>query len=599
MAHVPQSAAAEPVVAPIVNAHEMACHAVHSYILHEMAMTSIMYISISPKVTIPQSPHYPMSPHLHILHRHCPAVKPATYLCRQTTAVQSMPPSRTLRADVQRQRVPAGKHRARVRPVWQTVVAEQRVTHGDGAADELSPGKADRPGRRRRAVGAGHHFVRLASAVVAVERACSCDGLHVLRSCTRNGGNAVLHERRLKQGRQRRNLRSQGVKLHRLRVELRRQRVELRRLRIELRRLRIELRRLRVELRCERRDEGGHFRLCRKRLDESDNRRKILLGRRGGHLLWVRGEGGPVKTGGNVFFFAGPVASLSLPSASLFLLVKRLYLSATPAVMGRADAMGLLVANARSARRHGYACSRLHTAALHLQQQLAPQLPPPRKGAPHPHAAAPPVATAAAAAPTHPMSLIRNLGIIAHIDAGKTTTSERMLYYAGVTSRYGEVHDGNTVLDFMPQERERGITIQAAAVTFGWASHTLNLIDTPGHVDFTLEVERSMRVIDGAVALFDAVSGVEAQSETVWRQADRHGVPRIAFANKMDRDGASYEGTARDLVKRLGATPLKVHLPLGEAGCFAGVVDLVDLAVVWWEDREGKRRTRRSLAKRL
>jgi len=135
---------------------------------------------------------------------------------------------------------------------------------------------------------------------------------------------------------------------------------------------------------------------------------------------------------------------------------------------------------------------------------------------------------------------IRNIGIIAHIDAGKTTTTERMLYYSGYIKRVGEVHDGNTIMDFMPQERERGITIKSAAITLPWANHIINLVDTPGHVDFTIEVERSVRVLDGAVALYDAVSGVEAQSETVWGQATRYGVPRVAFANKMDRDGASY-----------------------------------------------------------
>ena len=186
------------------------------------------------------------------------------------------------------------------------------------------------------------------------------------------------------------------------------------------------------------------------------------------------------------------------------------------------------------------------------------------------------------------MAKVRNIGIIAHIDAGKTTASERMLYYAGVSRRMGEVHDGNTVLDYLPQERERGITITAAAISFGWAGHVINLIDTPGHVDFTLEVERSMRVLDGAVALYDAVSGVEAQSETVWAQASRYDVPRIGFANKMDREGASYEGTAAAIEKRLGGKPLLLDFPLGEAGDFVGAVDLVRLRAIAYGDKEGR-----------
>jgi elongation factor G len=188
------------------------------------------------------------------------------------------------------------------------------------------------------------------------------------------------------------------------------------------------------------------------------------------------------------------------------------------------------------------------------------------------------------------MARVRNIGIIAHIDAGKTTASERMLFYGGVSRRLGEVHDGNTVLDYLPQERERGITITAAAITFGWDGHVVNLIDTPGHVDFTLEVERAVRVLDGAVALYDAVSGVEAQSETVWAQASRYDVPRVGFANKMDREGASYEGTAGAIARRLGGHPLRVHLPLGEAGDFAGAVDLVGLTAQVYGDKEGTRR---------
>lgn len=186
------------------------------------------------------------------------------------------------------------------------------------------------------------------------------------------------------------------------------------------------------------------------------------------------------------------------------------------------------------------------------------------------------------------MQLVRNIGIIAHIDAGKTTASERMLFYAGVARRMGEVHDGDTILDYLPQERERGITITAAAISFGWAGHTINLIDTPGHVDFTLEVERSMRVLDGAVALYDGVSGVEAQSETVWGQANRYGVPRIGFVNKMDREGASYATTALAIRKRLGGKPLLVHAPLGSGRDFAGSVDLINLRTLAYSDKDGK-----------
>lgn len=228
---------------------------------------------------------------------------------------------------------------------------------------------------------------------------------------------------------------------------------------------------------------------------------------------------------------------------------------------------------------------------------------------------------AAPGAADAPLARIRNIGIIAHIDAGKTTATERMLFFGGFTKKMGEVHDSNTVTDFMPQERERGITIKAAAITFGWrpsdpgviaglgkagsafpaasgkdaaksaadssSPFVINLIDTPGHVDFTVEVERSMRVLDGAVALYDAVAGVQAQSETVWTQADRYSVPRIGFVNKMDRAGASYESTAAKMRARLGAAPLLLHLPLGEGDQFCGVVDLVTCEVVVYEDKEG------------
>src|SRR5579884_3892549 len=170
-----------------------------------------------------------------------------------------------------------------------------------------------------------------------------------------------------------------------------------------------------------------------------------------------------------------------------------------------------------------------------------------------------------------PLELVRNIGIIAHIDAGKTTTTERILYYAGLIHQMGEVHEGTTVMDWMEQERERGITITAAATTCQWNGHSINIIDTPGHVDFTVEVERSLRVLDGGVVVFDAVAGVEPQSETVWRQADRYNVPRICFINKMDRVGAEFHRTVDMLVSRLAATPLVVQLPRGVESDFKGV----------------------------
>jgi elongation factor G len=171
---------------------------------------------------------------------------------------------------------------------------------------------------------------------------------------------------------------------------------------------------------------------------------------------------------------------------------------------------------------------------------------------------------------------IRNIGIIAHIDAGKTTVTERVLFYTGHTHRLGNVDEGTTVTDFMPQERERGITIQSAAITCKWQGHQVNIIDTPGHIDFTAEVQRSLRVLDGGVVVFDAVAGVEPQSETVWRQADRYGVPRICFANKMDRTGADYWHTIETIVKRLGANPVALQVPIGAQADFCGMVDLVE-----------------------
>lgn len=183
---------------------------------------------------------------------------------------------------------------------------------------------------------------------------------------------------------------------------------------------------------------------------------------------------------------------------------------------------------------------------------------------------------------------IRNIGIMAHIDAGKTTTTERILFYTGKTHRLGEVHDGAATMDWMEQEKERGITITSAATTCYWADHQINIIDTPGHVDFTVEVERSLRVLDGAVALFCAVGGVEPQSETVWRQADKYGVPRIAFVNKMDRTGADFYNAVQMMKDRLGANAIPLSLPIGEGDMFAGVIDLVTMkARMYTEDATG------------
>jgi elongation factor G len=182
---------------------------------------------------------------------------------------------------------------------------------------------------------------------------------------------------------------------------------------------------------------------------------------------------------------------------------------------------------------------------------------------------------------------VRNIGIMAHIDAGKTTTTERILYYTGRTYKMGEVHEGAAVMDWMVQEQERGITITSAATTAFWRDFRVNIIDTPGHVDFTVEVERSLRVLDGAVAVFDAVAGVEPQSETVWRQADRYGVPRIAFMNKMDRVGADFFASVQTMVDRLGARPVPVQLPIGQEEHFRGVVDLIEMNAHVWTDSLG------------
>lgn len=187
----------------------------------------------------------------------------------------------------------------------------------------------------------------------------------------------------------------------------------------------------------------------------------------------------------------------------------------------------------------------------------------------------------------YPLERYRNIGIIAHIDAGKTTTTERILYYTGKTYRIGSVDDGTTVTDWMAQERERGITIVSAAVTAEWKDHRINLIDTPGHIDFTAEVQRSLRVLDGGVVVFDAVQGVEPQSETVWRQADRYNVPRICFANKMDRIGASYERTIKSIRKRLGAKPLAMQVPIGSESSFIGVIDLMTEVAIYFETESG------------
>ena len=182
----------------------------------------------------------------------------------------------------------------------------------------------------------------------------------------------------------------------------------------------------------------------------------------------------------------------------------------------------------------------------------------------------------------------RNIGIMAHIDAGKTTTTERILYYTGRTYKIGEVHDGAATMDWMEQEQERGITITSAATTAEWKGNRINIIDTPGHVDFTVEVERSLRVLDGAIALFDSVAGVEPQSETVWRQADKYHVPRIAYINKMDRIGANFEGGVQTMIDRLAANPVPIQLPIGAESDFLGVIDLVAMKAIVYKDELGK-----------
>src|SRR3974390_3431114 len=178
----------------------------------------------------------------------------------------------------------------------------------------------------------------------------------------------------------------------------------------------------------------------------------------------------------------------------------------------------------------------------------------------------------------------RNIGIMAHIDAGKTTTTERILYYTGINYKIGEVHEGTATMDWMEQEQERGITITSAATTCFWNNNRINIIDTPGHVDFTAEVERSLRVLDGAVAVFCAVGGVEPQSETVWRQADKYRVPRIAFVNKMDRPGGAYFRGVAMIKDRLKANPVPIQLPVGAEDTYKGVVDLVEMKAIIWDE---------------
>lgn len=186
-----------------------------------------------------------------------------------------------------------------------------------------------------------------------------------------------------------------------------------------------------------------------------------------------------------------------------------------------------------------------------------------------------------------PLHMIRNIGIMAHIDAGKTTTTERILFYTGRTHKIGEVHEGTATMDFMPQEQERGITITSAATTCFWRDHRINIIDTPGHVDFTVEVERSLRVLDGAIAIFCAVGGVEPQSETVWRQADKYGVPRIAYVNKMDRIGADFFAVVEQMKDRLYTVPVVMQLPIGVEDQFEGIIDLVKMKAIYWVDEKG------------
>ena len=194
---------------------------------------------------------------------------------------------------------------------------------------------------------------------------------------------------------------------------------------------------------------------------------------------------------------------------------------------------------------------------------------------------------------TTPLELYRNIGICAHVDAGKTTTTERVLFYTGISHKIGEVHDGAAIMDWMEQEQERGITITSAATTCFWKGtsqqyqeHRINIIDTPGHVDFTIEVERSLRVLDGAVVVFCGSSGVEPQSETVWRQANRYAVPRLAFVNKMDRAGADFLRVVEQIKTKLGANPVPIQLPIGAEDDFKGVIDLINMKAIYWNEED-------------
>src|SRR5213596_3079813 len=180
----------------------------------------------------------------------------------------------------------------------------------------------------------------------------------------------------------------------------------------------------------------------------------------------------------------------------------------------------------------------------------------------------------------YPLEKTRNIGIIAHIDAGKTTTTERILFYTQKIHRMGDVHEGAATMDWMPQEQERGITITSAATTCFWLDHRINIIDTPGHVDFTAEVERSLRVLDGGVVVFDAVAGVEPQSETVWRQANTYGVPRLCFVNKMDRTGANFQRCVDMIIERVNGNPCVIQIPYGEGADFAGIIDLLTMELI-------------------
>src|SRR5512135_2229560 len=194
-----------------------------------------------------------------------------------------------------------------------------------------------------------------------------------------------------------------------------------------------------------------------------------------------------------------------------------------------------------------------------------------------------------------PLEKTRNIGIMAHIDAGKTTTTERILYYTGINYKIGEVHEGTATMDWMEQEQERGITIQSAAITATWRDHQINLIDTPGHIDFTAEVQRSLRVLDGGVVVFDGVAGVEPQSETVWRQADRYRVPRFCFVNKLDRVGADFYRTVGMIKDRLGANALPIQLPIGRESNFHAVIDLFEMNAIYWTDDLGLQMERREI----